>query len=230
MSTLQRSIVIAALIISLSIAIYEAHRASALESELQVLRGQNASLAAQAQQTKSQRDDAEHRLEGAEPNSKSSDADRSELLRLRGEVGLLRRQLAAAEASPRPGTNHMAFPGLYLPREAWSDQGTDKPQNTISTMFWALRQGDQSKLEQMVSPMAGRTLDQLIFPKDDWEKISAIQVAKTVWTHSPTSADTAIAEVIVEQEPPVGQTDKDVSVYRWTLVKVNDQWLITNWF
>ena len=80
----------------------------------------------------------------------------------------------------------------------------------------------------MVSPMAGRTLDQLIFPRDEWEKISAIQVAKTVWTHSATSVDTATTEVIVEQAPPAGQTDKDVSMYRWTLVKVNDQWLIVN--
>ena len=135
MTTLQRSIVIAVLTISLGIAIYEAHRASALESELQVLRGQNASLATRAQRPESQRDDVEHRPEGAEPSSKPSSADRSELLRLRGEVGLLRRQLAAGEASPRPTTNHMAFPGLYLPREAWSDHGTDKPQNTILTMF-----------------------------------------------------------------------------------------------
>ncbi len=124
----------------------------------------------------------------------------------------------------------MAFPGLYLPRDAWSDHGTDKPQNTILTMFWALRQGDQSKLEQMVSPLAGRTLDQLIFRRDDWEKISAIQVARTTLTHSPTGVDTATAEVIVEQAPPMGETEKDVSMHRWTLIKANDQWLLVNWF
>jgi hypothetical protein len=227
MSTLQRSIAIAVLIISLGIIIYEAHRASALESELQVLRGQDASLAAQAQEAKNQRDDTEHRPVGAEPNSKLSNADRSELLRLRGEVGLLRRQLAAVEASPGPATNHMTFPGLYLQREAWSDHGTDKPQNTILSMFWALRQGDQSKLEQMVSTNGGKTLGELIFRRDDWEKISAIQVANTVVV-STASVDTATVEVIVEQAPPAGQTDKDVSMHRWTLVKMNDQWLILN--
>ena len=79
MTTLQRCIVIAVLIITLGIAIYEAHRASALESELQVLKGQSASLAAQAEQPKSHREDTEHRPGGAEPDSKPSNADKSEL-------------------------------------------------------------------------------------------------------------------------------------------------------
>ena len=45
-------------------AIYEAHRASTLESELQVLQGQNASLAAQIQQQESKREDRTPGREG----------------------------------------------------------------------------------------------------------------------------------------------------------------------
>ncbi len=235
MTTLQRCTVIAVLIITPGIAIYEAHRASTLESGLQAVQGQTASPAAQAQQPKSQPGDTEHRPEGAERNSEPSNADRSELLRLRGEVGLLRRQLAAAEASPRPATNHIAFPGLYLPRDAWSDQGTDTPRNTILTMFWALRRGDQSKLEQMLSPLRGsQTLDQLTLPRDDWEKISAIQMANVGVTRSLTAGNVTQeigrVEVIVEKAPPVGQTEKEVSMERWTRIKANDQWLILNSF
>jgi hypothetical protein len=230
MTTLQKSTAIAALVVSLGIAIYEAHRASRLESELQVLQGQNASLAARTGQLNGQRDDTEHQAEGAEPSSRPSNADTSELLRLRGEVGLLRRQLAVAEATPQPATNHIAFTEPYLPREAWSDHGTAKPLDTILTMFWALRQGDESKLEQMVSRVRdSQTLDELIYPKNDWQNITAIQVVKVGWARAIVGGkaqDMGSAEVIVEQSPPFEGDEKDVSMQRWSLIKMNDQWLI----
>src|SRR3954469_6765750 len=77
---------IAILATSIGIAIYEERRAATLKSELQVLRQQNASFAAQAQQPKSAQDAAGVGADGAEPHSKPSNTDTSELLRLRGEV------------------------------------------------------------------------------------------------------------------------------------------------
>ena len=158
----------------------------------------------------------------------ASIADTSELLRLRGQAGLLRRQLDDALATPQPATNHIAFPGLRLPREAWSDHGTNKPKDTILTMFWALRQGDRSKLEQIVSPMRdSQTVDDLIFPRDDWDRLLAIQVVKAVTT-AEKGQEQGNVEVIVEKAPPADVADKDVdvSVERWFLAKVNDQWVI----
>jgi hypothetical protein len=231
MTTLRRATVIAAIVVSLGVASYEAHRASTLESELQVLLGQNASLAAQTQQQESKREDTGHRAERAEPLGNASTAANSELLRLRREVGLLRRQLAAAEAKPQPATNRILFTHPVLPRAVWSDHGTDKPVNTILTMFWALRQGDQSKLEQRVWRMRdSQTLDDLTFRRDDWDRISAIQVAKVVVTQSLTAGkvtqENATVEVIVEKAPLVDGADKDVDIERWFLMKTNDQWLI----
>ena len=226
MTTLPKSIVIIVLVICLGIAIYEAHRAPALEAELQVLQGQIASLAAQAQQQESERAAAEHQAQEAEPPGRASNADNSELLRLRGEVSLLRRQIAAAQVKPQPATNQIVFSRPVLPRAAWSDHGTDKPLNTILTMFWALRQGDQSKLEQMVWRLRdSQTLEDLTFRKDDWDRISAIQVAKVVVTRQATHEDGTV-EVIVEKAPRVDGEAKDVDIERWFLTKTNDQWLI----
>ena len=226
MTTFQRTTVIAAIVVSLGVAIYEAHRASTLESQLQVLQGQNASLAAQTQQQESQREDSEHRAERAEPLANASAAVNSELLRLRGEVGLLRRQLAAAEAKPQPATNQISFSHPVLPRAEWSDHGSDKPLNTMLTMFWALRQGDESKLEQMVWRLRdSQTLEDLTYRRDDWDRISAIQVANVVVLR-PRDEESGTAEVIVEKAPLVDGAYKDVDIERWFLMKTNGQWFI----
>jgi hypothetical protein len=227
MTTFQRTTVIVAIVISLGVAVYEAHRASTLDSELQVLQGQNASLTAQTQQQESKREDTEHR---AELLGNVSTAVNPELLRLRGEVALLRQQLAAAKATTQPATNQILFTHPVLPRAEWSDHGTDKPLNAILTMFWALRQGDESKLEQMVWRDDSQTLEDLTFRRDDWDRISAIQVAtKLVVTHT-AAADSGTVEVIVEKAPAVDGADKDVDIHRWILIKMNgqEQWRIRN--
>jgi hypothetical protein len=229
MTTLQRTTVIAAIIISLGVAIYQAHRASTLESALQVLQAQNASLVAQTQQQESKQEDAEHRAERAEPPGNASAAVNSELLRLRGEVGLLRQQLAAAEAKAQPPTNQSLFRNPVLPRAAWSDQGTDKPQNTILTMFWALRQGDQTKLEQLLRMGDSQTPDDLTFPRGEWDKFLAFQVA-TVHTVKYRGSETATVQVIAEKALGADGVEKDAGIYRWVLMKENDQWLILNRF
>ncbi len=234
MTILPKSVVIAALAIAFGIALYEAHRAARLGSELEVLHGQNASLAAQLRQRESEGETAAQRAARAEPLSNASDAVNSELLRLRGEVGLLRGQLAAGGAQPQAATNQMSFTTPYLPRASWSDQGTDKPLNMVLTMFWALRQGDESKLEQMVSRgRDSQTLDDLIYPRREWEKIRAIQVvdAPRVRVVSPNGValDSGHVDVIVEKALGPDGAEKDVSMERWYLIKVNDQWLITGY-
>ncbi len=229
MTTFQRTTGIVAIVVSLGLAIYEARRASALESELRVLQGQNASLALQTPQQESKQEDGAHR---ADSHGDSPTAVTSELLRLRAEVGLLRRQLTAAEAKPQPATNQILFRHPALPRSEWSDHGSDTPQNTVLTMFWALRQGDESRLEQMLSRERGsRTLEDLTFRRDEWDRISAIQMVKTVVTCSP-AVEIGTVEVIVEKAPTVDAADKDVDVHRWVLMKMktNDHWQVMSTF
>jgi hypothetical protein len=231
MSAFQRAAVIAAMVVSVGVAIYEAHRASRLESELHVLQARDASLALHTEQQTSNRQDREARAERTETHGNAPTGVSSELLRLRGEVGLLRRDLATAEAKAQASTNQISFSYPVLPRGEWSDQGTAKPQNTILTMFWALRQGDQNKLEQLVLPLRdSQTLDDFSFPRDEWDKFSAIQVAKVVvarqLTAGKVTAETATVQVIAEKALGADGADKDADIYRWVLTKENGQWLI----
>ena len=98
MTALQKATVIVALAAFAGAAIYETHRASALEAQLQALRQQQERLAEQVEQSHRERDartQPESLLAQNQKLSTNQSADQSrELLRLRGEVSVLKRQVA----------------------------------------------------------------------------------------------------------------------------------------
>ena len=98
-------------------------------------------------------------------------------------------------------------------------------------MFWAIGQGDQNRLEQIVSRARdSQPVDELTLPKQDWDKIAAVQFASVTVTSMPVEGgreETGSVEAIVEREASQG---KDVDIYRWILRKINEQWLITRSF
>ncbi len=232
MTTLQKTVITAALAAAVGTGVYEARQASTLRSEGQVLQQQQASLNGQIQQLQSERDDAARQRAAIDDDSKRSNIDTSELLRLRGEVGLLRRQIATAKTTQETATNQIQFSLPYFHREAWSDKGTDEPLNTILTMFWAIRQGDETKLEQIVSRgKSAQPLDQLTVPKGDWDKITAVQIVNAFEFYPIIEGkrqNTANINAIIETtRAGLDSKEKEFEVRRWILTKENNQWLIT---
>jgi hypothetical protein len=81
-------------------------------------------------------------------------AGETELLRLRGEVALRRRQveelkaqLALAAAPTGQGTHdaqQAQQAGRYVAAETWSNVGLGEPQSAAITFFWALREANQA--------------------------------------------------------------------------------------
>ena len=235
MTTLQKTLVAVVFVAAVGGGIYEAR-------QVQTLRKQQVPLTEEIQQLQSERNDATNRLAllaGENERLIRNTAEllklRAEATRLRGEVGLLRRQIAGTKTTQEGATNQIQFTGPYRPylrREEWSDNGTDKPVNTILTMLWAMRQGDETKLEQLVSRAnASQQLDDLTFPKRDWEKLAGVQIVRSVWFRIAIPGgrmeDQATVETIVEQAPTSVGEDKGVEVHSWSLKKTNDQWLIT---
>jgi RNA polymerase sigma factor (sigma-70 family) len=96
MTTLQKTVVAAALAAAVGTGIFEAHQASQLREQNQVLQQQQASLAEQIRQLRQERDDATNQLTAllAENEQLKSNSNENELLKLRGEVGVLRAQLS----------------------------------------------------------------------------------------------------------------------------------------
>jgi RNA polymerase sigma factor (sigma-70 family) len=232
MTAFQKTLVAATVAVLAGAGIYEARQASTLRSEVQILQQHQASLTAQIQQLQSERDNAARQRTAIDSDNQRSNVDTSELLRLRGEVGLLRRQIAATKATQEGTTNQIRFRHPYLRREEWSDKGTDKPLNTILTMFWAIGQGDETKLEQVVSrAYASQELEDLTLSKQDWEKLTGVQIVMAAWFRGGRPGermeDLASVEAIVEKAPITDGETKDVQMHRWSLIKTNDQWLIT---
>ncbi|MDB6029382.1 MAG: polymerase, sigma-24 subunit, subfamily [Verrucomicrobiales bacterium] len=101
MTTLQKVLITTALVVAAGTGIYEASRASRLLEQNQTLQQQQAPLAAQLQQLQRERDEATNRLSAVntEVAQLKSGQRQNELLKLRGEVGTLRRQVFAEAKS-----------------------------------------------------------------------------------------------------------------------------------
>jgi len=95
MTTIQKTVFAATLAIAATTGIYEARQASSLRVEVQTLQRQQAPLNEQIQRLESEADAAKSRLASMQAaNGKAdSNGNMAELLKLRGEVAQLRRQL-----------------------------------------------------------------------------------------------------------------------------------------
>jgi hypothetical protein len=138
MTTLQKTLVTATLAVLAGAGIYEARQAAQLRDQVQMLQQQQAPLAEQIQQLQKEHDIATNRLAGllAENSRLKSNPERSELLKLRGEVTRLRplqedvvalqkmlRQPAAGVTEWQPKEMHYA--------------GRATPEDALQTLFWS---------------------------------------------------------------------------------------------
>lgn len=100
MTTLQKSFAAAALLAAVGTSLFQAHENVKMRREVQSIQQAQASLAAQVAQVRQERDEATNGLATArEQIAQMKTAQNSnELLRLRGNVGSLRQQLASSEA------------------------------------------------------------------------------------------------------------------------------------
>jgi hypothetical protein len=83
--------------------------------------------------------------------------ERAELLRLRGQIGVLRQQLAEARqrvGDPAADTNDLAkrwAVGEIKPRAEWRDAGLDSPLAAIETFWWAAANRNTQKMKQCIA-------------------------------------------------------------------------------
>ena len=121
MTTLQKILITTTLAGVASAGIYEAHQASTLRTQVQALQLRQAPLAEQIQQLQSERDEMTKRLTALEVENAQlkSNQNTAELLKLRGEVGVLRAQLAKKNNS----NNQLRQPLLASAREYYNRAG-----------------------------------------------------------------------------------------------------------
>ena len=88
MTTLQKTLITAALVATIGTGVFETHQAAQLRAQNQILQGQQAPLTAQIQQLQQELNDATNRLASliAENGQWEANSNKLELLKLRGEV------------------------------------------------------------------------------------------------------------------------------------------------
>jgi RNA polymerase sigma factor (sigma-70 family) len=90
MTTLQKTLIAAALTAAVGTGIYQAHQASTLRTQVQVLEQAQALPAGQIEQLTRERDDATRQLASLREENERSNRNNAELLKLRAEVARLR--------------------------------------------------------------------------------------------------------------------------------------------
>jgi RNA polymerase sigma factor (sigma-70 family) len=110
MTTLQKTLITTTVAILAGAGIYEARQASRLREQVQTLQRQQAPLAEQVRQLQVERDEATRQLASLREDNERLNRNSAELLKLRGEVGVLRREsthLASLQQTQRQSIPHI---------------------------------------------------------------------------------------------------------------------------
>ena len=99
MTTIQKTLIAATLAVVTGAGIYEAHQASTLRSQVQILQQQQAPLTERIRQLQHERDDATNRLASLADEIASLKRNPTELLKLRGEVRAIEQPLVQSKTT-----------------------------------------------------------------------------------------------------------------------------------
>ena len=110
MTTLQKTVIAVSLVAAVGAGIFQSRQNTNLRDQVQTIRQQQAPLTRQIEQLQRERDEATNRLAGllAENSRLKSDPNQTELLKLRGEIGVLRHLLGDGAAGTNSPSNGIA--------------------------------------------------------------------------------------------------------------------------
>ena len=174
MTTLQKTLITATIAAVVGTGVYEAHRASTLQGQNQTLQQQQATLTEQIAQLKSDNEGLSNRVAQASRSPPLSSERLRELLKLRGEVGVLRRQQRELELATAQSKAH------DLPRQP---APTETSQSNIPAPFQLQLALDEpgEDTEPMTNNASGETLHVQKTPLMDY---TAIRSATVEWDAS----------------------------------------------
>ncbi len=150
MTALHKTVITATVVAAVGTGVYEIRHASRLRDQVRTLQQQQAPLTEQIQQLQQDRGGLAGKLARLREEHERLSQDRSELLRLRGEVGVLRNRTNDLEKLLASMTNRTqtAAPGSAtvaegaFPRESWKFAGYATPEASFQSMTFACSRGD----------------------------------------------------------------------------------------
>ena len=182
MTTIQKTLITATIAAAVGTGIFEAHQASMLRSQNRTLQQQQATLTGQIAQLKSDNEGLSNRFAQAGRSPSLSSERLRELLKLRGEVGVLRRQQRELEQAAAAAQSK----ARDLPRQPAS---AATPQSNVPAPFQMQLVLDEpgEDTEPMTNNASGETMHVQKTPLMDYTAISSATV-----TTDPASGDPEI--------------------------------------
>ncbi len=131
------------------------------QRETNRLRTEGQNLMAQHESTANERDAALSAARATTDELERLRKDQAELLRLRGEIGPMRRQLESQKtlarqqpAGAKPADPAVVPPGAYLTREQLTHVGYATPEAAFQTIYWAMMKGTYDQVNEGLSSEA----------------------------------------------------------------------------
>jgi RNA polymerase sigma factor (sigma-70 family) len=159
MTTLQKTLIGAAIAAAVGTGIYEAREASNARAEAERIRQQQGPLNEQIQQATHERDDATNRVAALRQEIGRLTRDNSELLKVRGELGVLQREIASKglqgsqQFEPPKSTNIKSQPpGTVITRDQISFAGYGTPESAWESWLWAEYFGNYEQVLESMTP------------------------------------------------------------------------------
>jgi hypothetical protein len=187
MKAMRRILMVGVFALAVIAVVYQARQASRLRADVDALRDQQARATERIRKLQHERDEATNvvAVVSAEAARLKAGQNPAELLKLRGEVGVLRQQLAVlkAEAASTPGT----FPAL-LKNPAMRDFMRQSNANMIKWNFGSLFKelkltpGQTDKAVQLIVEQAEKEMDKMYaLPQGSLSAKEITQVTTDYW-------------------------------------------------
>ncbi len=152
MTAFQKFLIISVFAALAGTGIYEANRASTLDRELKAIPQTQAPLASHFLDAQRERDAAVQQLNALRAENERLNRNDRELLRLRGEVGALRRELAdAKQRATQPNTRNADSSwalGQVKTMGEWKDVGLNSPLAAVETFWSAAANNNIERMKQ----------------------------------------------------------------------------------
>lgn len=156
MTTLQKTIVTATIAVLAGAGIYEARQAAQLRTQVQSLQQQQLPLEEQIQALQHERDRATNQIAMLHDDNERLNRNTAEVLRLRGEIGVLRRQAMQADqqsSTQKKGLIAKAHtPGSYIAKDELANVGYATPEAALETITWAMMHGTYEQVNEGMNP------------------------------------------------------------------------------
>ncbi|HEY5042018.1 MAG TPA: sigma-70 family RNA polymerase sigma factor [Verrucomicrobiae bacterium] len=234
MTTLQKTIFGATLAVVAGTGIFEAHQAAQLRGQNQRLQQQLSPLTSQIQQLEREHDDATNQLAGllAENSRLKSNQNMAELLKLRGEVSVLQRQLESQNAKigqqsgtklPVETTTRL---GGLVSKDRLVNVGFQTPESAFQTYLSAMFSG---QFDQVVAAMPSELQPQVNTQEsrkqfEDQQARPEMRSQRDNFQGMQILAKKAVSDDKVDLQTIIFENDKSPDISIEHMVKNGDEW------